>query len=68
MKKSHRVAHENQRRGGFCYNHYTPRGVNVKYYLILRFINTKKQKVHLELSAFNHLIIMEDLLLFPSCI
>ena len=23
MKKSHRVAHENQRRGGFCYYHYT---------------------------------------------
>ena len=23
MKKSHRVAHENQRRGGFCYPYYT---------------------------------------------
>lgn len=23
MKKSHRVAHENQRRGGFCYYYYT---------------------------------------------
>ena len=37
MKKSHRVAHENQRRGGFCYNYYTLRGVNVKYYLTLLF-------------------------------
>ena len=30
MKKSHRVAHENQRRGGFCYYHYTTFIVAVK--------------------------------------
>ena len=30
MKKSHRVAHENQRRGGFCYYHYTTFIVTVK--------------------------------------
>lgn len=30
MKKSHRVAHENQRRGGFCYYHYTTLNLIVK--------------------------------------
>lgn len=30
MKKSHRVAHENQRRGGFCYYHYTTYTAAVK--------------------------------------
>lgn len=30
MKKSHRVAHENQRRGGFCYYHYTALNLIVK--------------------------------------
>ena len=30
MKKSHRVAHENQRRGGFCYYHYTTFFATVK--------------------------------------
>lgn len=30
MRKSHRVAHENQRRGGFCYYHYTTFIVAVK--------------------------------------
>ena len=30
MKKSHRVAHENQRRGGFCYYHYTTFIASVK--------------------------------------
>ena len=30
MKKSHRVAHKNQRRGGFCYYHYTALNLIVK--------------------------------------
>ena len=30
MKKSHRVAHENQRRGGFCYYYYKTFIVAVK--------------------------------------
>ena len=46
MKKSHRVAHENQRRGGFCYYHYTALNLIVKNSFSKEYKKFSKQDSH----------------------